>query len=313
VDLSPEFLKKFHPAGAQPYGKTSYNNGSKILIKVFEIKRDENFSYSLPEKKYFISRYKKCFELIRGVREKKAKKLLANDVKTLEDLSNDKKYKTFVDNLFKSLDSGFNEIKKVFGKRFSSSHEMAFLLLSFFDKNDLLFLDIETKSLFYETQIITIGCGYFENDDFKTIHLTALNEEGEREILNEFGKLLKNKKAFVTFNGTVFDVPFIDGRMSYYSMKSNVSDYHNFDLYFFARRAFKSQQSSFTLKEIENKILGKKRGNDISGEDVMYYYERYLNTGNVIFLKPIINHNRDDVVSLSLLLNKLISLWGGRP
>ena len=142
MDLNPDFLKKFHSTVSQSYGKTSYNNGGRILMNEFKIKQDENFSYSLPEKSYFISRYKKCFELINGVREKRTKKFLDNDVKTLEDLSNDKKYKTFVDNLFKSLDSGFDEVKKVFGKRFSLSHEMAFLLLSFFDKKDLLFIGL---------------------------------------------------------------------------------------------------------------------------------------------------------------------------
>lgn len=318
MDLSPDFLKKFYPKDNQnpqtkitnsTYGKTTNKSGGKVLINEFNIEQNENLLYSLPETSYFNSCYKKCFELIHGVREKKAKKFNDRNIRTLEDLSKDKKYRDFIENLFKILDNGFNEIKKFFGKRFSSSHKMTFLLLSFFDKNDLLFLDIETKSLFFETQIITIGCGFFENGNFKTIHLTALNEEGEYEILNEFNKLLKDKKALVTFNGKSFDVPFIDLRMSYYNIKSNITDYHNFDLYFFAKKAFKSHQDSFALKEIDKKILNRQRKNDINGEDVNYYYNRYLNTRNINFLKPIINHNRDDIISLALLLNKLISVW----
>ncbi len=318
MDLNPYFLKKFHPEdphkenikkNINPYGKILNKNGSKILINEFVTEQNEALSYSLPQKDYFISCYKKCFELIYGIRDKKTKKFHEQNIQTLEDLSKEKKYKNFVDDLFKILDSGFIEIKKIFGKRFSSSHKMAFLLLSFFNKNDLLFLDIETKSLYFETQIITIGCGYFENNCFKTIHFTALNEEGEYDILQNFNSILKNRKALVTFNGKSFDVPFIELRMSYYNIDNNISDYHNFDLYFFTKKAFKSHQDSFSLKEIDKKILNKHRSNDINGEDVNYYYNRYLNTKNINFLKPVINHNREDIVSLALLLNKLISVW----
>lgn len=318
MDLNPYFLKKFQPAGhktenknisVQPYGKISCNNESKILTNEFSIESDETILCSLPEKNYFISCYKRCFELIHGIRKKKAKKFCDYNIKTLNDLSKDKKYRDFVENLFKILDSGFLEIKKILGKRFPSSHKMFFLLLSFFDKKDLLFLDIETKNLYFETQIITIGCGYFQDNYFKTLHWTALNEDGEYDILKNFSKLLENKKALVTFNGKIFDVPFIERRMSYYNIENNINDYHNFDLYFFAKKAFKSHQSSFALKEIDNKILNRQRKNDINGEEVNYYYNKYLNTKNINFLKPIINHNRDDIISLTLLLNKLISAW----
>jgi len=308
--LNPEFLKKFTKQdNISSYGKTIKKNDCKILINEFLLGLDENLSYSLPQKEYFDSNYKKCFELIHGIRNKKTQKFINKNIKNLEDLSNDEKYKNFVNNLFNALDAGFYEIKKIFNSRFTSSNRMLFLLLSFFNKQDLLFLDIETKSLFIETQIITIGCGYFENNFFKTIHLTALNEEGEYEILEQFNKLLTNKKALVTFNGKSFDVNFIDARMSYYNIENNIFDYHNFDLYYFSRNAFKGKQEYFNLKEIDKKILNKNRGNDINGDDVCYYYNRFLNTKNINFLKPIINHNKEDIISLALLLNKLISVW----
>jgi len=321
MDINPDFLKKFQPAGnqkeniknnARPYGKIINNNGSKILINEFIAEQTEALSYSLPQKDYFVSCYRRCFELIRGVRDKKTKKFYGQNIKTLEDLSKDKRYKNFVDKLFKILDDGFHEIKNIFSKRFPSSHKMVFLLLSFFKKEDLLFLDIETKSLDFETQIITIGSGYFANGYFKTMHWTALNEEGEYDILENFNKLLKDKKALVTYNGRRFDVPFIDLRMSYYNIDNNISDCHNFDLYFFAKKAFKSHQDSFALKEIDKKILNRHRSNDINGVDVNYYYYRYLTTKNINFLKPIINHNKEDIISLAQLLNKLITDWTGQ-
>ncbi|MCX8093950.1 MAG: ribonuclease H-like domain-containing protein [Candidatus Goldbacteria bacterium] len=314
MDFDSDFLKKFHnPENKKNHTEQNKKNidtdKNKMLINEFNIDLGEHLLHPLPDKDYFISCYKKCFELIYGVREKKAKKFNEQNIKSLEDLSNDIKYSGFVKNLFKILDDGFHEIKKIFGRRFSSSHKMAFLLLSFFKKEDLLFLDIETMTLFPETQIITIGCGFFQNNNFKTIHLTALNEEGEYEILNEFKKLLETKKAFVTFNGKSFDVPFIDMRMSYYNIENNLNIYHNFDLLFFTKKAFKGLQKSFTLKEIDKNILKKYRKNDISGDDVFYYYNKYKITKNMNFLKPIINHNKEDILSIALLLHKLISVW----
>ena len=226
------------------------------------------------------------------------------------DLMNSK-FKDEAKRILSCLENGVEDIKLALSSRFSSSHKLFFLLLSYFAPEELLFVDIETKSLNFETSIIQIGAGYFTNGKFKVLQFTAMEDAAEYELLEEFKKLLPGKKAFVTFNGRGFDIPFIDGRMGYYGSypETDIIEMHNFDLLHFSRCAFKGAYESFRLKEIEKNILKKQRTNDIEGAEAEIYYSRYLQTKNFKYLEPIIYHNYEDIVSLAVLLNRLIREW----
>jgi uncharacterized protein len=316
MDFNPDILAKFKKTGdikpaasaAGLPGKIVNNDGAKLLVSTG---KTAGISLTMPGISEFAAGYESCLELIYGVREKKTQKFAECGIKNLHDARKHEDYGKEAGRILEALDKGFESVRMVLNYRFSSSHRMFFMLLSYFKKEDLLFVDIETRSLNVETSIITIGAGYFEDGAFRVDQFTALNEAGEYEALQEFKKLLKGKKAFVTFNGKAFDIPYIDNRLAYYgdTASSLTDDFHNFDLLHFSRCAFKGMYESYRLKEIEARILNKYRKDDIDGSEVDYYYSRYLQTHNANFINPIIFHNRIDVVSMAELTAKLVEAW----
>jgi len=315
MDFNPDILARFKKTGdikpaadaAKLPGKIVHKDGAKLLVST----DSSPLSLSLPSVSEFASGYESCLELIYGVREKKTQKFAECGIKNLHDARKHEDYGKEAGRILDALDKGFDSVRTVLYDRFSSSHRMFFMLLSYFKKEDLLFVDIETRSLNVETSIITIGAGYFEDGSFRVDQFTALNEAGEYEALQEFKKLLSGKKAFVTFNGRAFDIPYIDNRLAYYGDASVclADDFHNFDLLHFSRCAFKGMYESYRLKEIEAHILKKFRKDDIDGSEVDFYYTRYLETHNANFINPIIFHNNIDIVSLAELTAKLTQVW----
>ncbi len=314
--LDPKFLDRFKNTAQEPAKKNTKGmapgviirrNGTKFLLteKSFSITPD------IPGRDIFNTHFSKCLDLMYGVREKKSLKLAGGGIKTLHDASVSGPNKDEAKKILACLENGINEVRLTLSSRFSSSHKLFFLLLSYFTPEELLFVDIETKSLNFETSIIQIGAGYFTGGKFKVSQFTAMEDAAEYELLEEFKKLLPGKKAFVTFNGRSFDIPFIDGRMGYYGSypETDIMETHNFDLLHFSRCAFKGSYESFRLKEIEKNILKKQRKEDIEGAEAEIYYSRYLETKNFRYLEPIIYHNYEDITSLAVLLNRLISEW----
>lgn len=315
MDFNPDIIGKFRKTGEIKLaaaatglpGKIIHKDGAKLLLSTDKTP----MSLSLPSVSEFAAGYSNCLELIYGVREKKTLKFAECGIKNLHDAKKHEDYGKEAGRILEALDSGFEEIRSVLNDRFSSSHRMFFMLLSYFKKEELLFVDIETRSLNVETAIIMIGAGYFEDGAYRVDQFTALNESGEYEVLQEFKKLLKGKKAFVTFNGKAFDIPYIDNRLAYYgdTSCSLSEDYHNFDLLHFSRCAFKGKYESYRLKEMEAQLLKKFRKDDIDGSEVDYYYSRYLQTHNANFINPIIYHNKIDIESLAELTSKLVETW----
>ena len=60
---------------------------------------------------------------------------------------------------------------------------------------------------------------------------------------------------------------------------------------------------------LEARILGITRDEDLPGALVPEWYCRYMETKNPGPLVPIVEHNRQDVISLAFLLERLVSEW----
>ena len=79
----------------------------------------------------------------------------------------------------------------------------------------------------------------------------------------------------------------------------------------FSRRHWKDKFPSMRLAALEKEILGVYRTDDVPGQMVPEFYETYLRTGNCGPLVPVVEHNRQDVVSLARLFFHLMGdLYG---
>ncbi len=119
---------------------------------------------------------------------------------------------------------------------------------------------------------------------------------------------LSGRRAFVTYNGRTFDIPYIRERLAYYGIRANLEGPH-FDVLHFSRRAWRDCVPDCKLTTLERCFLGIEREDDVPSAMVPEFYESYMRTGNPGPLVPIVEHNRRDLLTLASLFSKLHEEW----
>ncbi|MDQ6747860.1 MAG: ribonuclease H-like domain-containing protein [Candidatus Dormibacteraeota bacterium] len=114
-------------------------------------------------------------------------------------------------------------------------------------------------------------------------------------------------EALVSYNGRSFDVPVVEGRLLLSRRKADCLHRPHLDLLHPARRLYKARLGACNLQNVEAMVLGQDRGDDIPGYLIPEMYFSYLRDRDAHPLLPVIAHNRQDVVSLSLLLDRLMT------
>ena len=153
-----------------------------------------------------------------------------------------------------------------------------------FFKEDCVFLDIETTGLDSKNNDITV-IGLFDGINTKTMI---------KNINLDYKKLkeeLQRYKLIVTFNGSSFDVPFINK-----TYPGLLPDIPNFDVKSITHRL----NLKGGLKKIERK-LGIRRNKIIEkfyGGDVLTLWKMYRSTNDEYYLNLLIEYNDDDIINL---------------
>ena len=112
--------------------------------------------------------------------------------------------------------------------------------------------------------------------------------------------------ALVSYNGKTFDVPILEGRLLMSRRSPDCLRRPHLDLLHPSRRLFKARLGACNLQNIETMVLGRDRGDDIPGFLIPEMYFSYLRHRDPSVLREVLAHNRQDVVSLSLLLDHLV-------
>ncbi len=247
-------------------------------------------------------------KLIREIRRSTERMLKSQGYRTIDKLLNHPHYCLYArDFLEVYYRRNTYELQRIVERRFSKSHPLSLFLSGFHEKTDFLFFDIETMGLSTFNPVILIGVARFENGALSVKQFLARDIDEEKSILFEFMKMITDKSAFVTFNGKKFDVPFIAERLRYHGLCYDLRR-ANFDLLLFSRRVWRGKLPNCRLLTIEKHVLGINREEDVDSYLVPYFYREYLRHKNPGPLVPLIEHNRQDVLSLSLLFSKLIEL-----
>jgi uncharacterized protein YprB with RNaseH-like and TPR domain len=251
--------------------------------------------------------------MVRGIGPATRKKLNARGFGTIVDLLNHPRYRSGAEDVLSCLTAGDTaEIMDLIGGRHSKSHASILGTTGMHDPEDFVFFDIETLGLF-SRPIILLGIGVIENGHLH-VHQYLLRdiEEEQAALLATVDHLTGEHPALVTFNGKSFDLPYLADRLAYYGLGSPSAIPH-YDMLHFSRRRWKGELPSLRLTALEKEILGISRNGDIPGAMVPEFYETYQRSGNCGPLVPIIDHNRQDVVSLALLFFHLVGESCGRP
>lgn len=248
--------------------------------------------------------------LVRGIRERTGSKLAEDGFASLSDLANHPRFGPESRRITTLIESGrTDELAEIVGSRLSRSDPSMLGLSGLHPDSDFLFLDIETMGLFAGQPVVVAGTAVLSGENEVRVDQYVVRDfPDELALVHEVNRAISSHPVLVTYNGKTFDIPFLTGRAAYYGLRLSPPAVH-FDLLHFCRRAWKGELESCSLSSIEQSILGSGREIDLPGEFVPEFYYEYLRTGNAGFLKPIVDHNRQDVASLVNIFSALVELW----
>ena len=247
-------------------------------------------------------------KLLYGVGEATEKALKREGYGTIEELARHPRFGRAAKEFLKVMDRGdTSKLIAWIGRWFQKSHPLAFLASGFHRDDDFIILDIETLGLFLRP-IILLGVARLEGKNLTISQYLIRDVEEEPAALAGLLSHLDGVRAFITFNGRAFDIPYIRDRLAYYRMPGDIERAH-FDILHFSRRAWRGQFSDCRLTTLERNLFGVERTDDVPSSLVPEFYETYMRTGNAGPLIPIVEHNRMDLVTLTNLFSRLHEEW----
>lgn len=290
------------PFNEQFPGKDIVNDGGTC----FSLEYREDFTTPAFDLDRFRTDLLEDLTLVNGIGQVIQRKLNSRGYYSIPDLLKHPRLRTRAYQVFECISGGdTTAVMDLIGNRHSKSHVKMLGVAGLHDPEDYVFLDIETLGLF-SRPIILFGIGVIDNGQL-VIYQYLLRDIAEEQaaLIATVEHLSIDRPALVTFNGKSFDLPYITDRLAYYGIESPARVPH-FDVLHFSRRRWKDQFPSLRLSALEREILGVRRSDDIPGQMVPEFYETYLRSGNVGPLVPVVEHNRQDVISLALLFFHLL-------
>jgi len=238
--------------------------------------------------KNYLNFLKSTFFHLKKFNKEKEEQLWNGGVTTIEELE-----KTYSENLlFEDINNKYiesiraieNKNIKYFKKKITPD-EYYRIAYSFY--NDVIFLDIETTGLSREYCYITM-IGWIYRGKYK--YFIKGND------ISELKSDLESAKIIITFNGAIFDLPFI--KHEYPGL--NIPLLH-IDLRFFAKR----YNYTGGQKNIEEILKFRRKNKSINGKEAVVLWYKYLKN-DTNSLKLLIQYNYYDVLGMTYILDNIL-------
>ncbi len=168
-----------------------------------------------------------------------------------------------------------------------------------------LFLDTETTGLGSGGAGVIaflVGLAWFDDNERLVLEQLFLRSPAEEAAqLEVVTERLAKASVLVTFNGKSFDWPLLANRFVMNRLPVPEPALH-LDLLHIARRLHKPRLNRVNLRSLETEVLALDRGPDIDGAEMGPRYAHYLRTHDEDVLRPVIDHNAVDVLSMVALV-----------
>ncbi len=176
---------------------------------------------------------------------------------------------------------------------------------------ECLFFDTETTGLAggSGTYIFLCGFGYFESDKFVVQQILLPDYENESAFLQEIVRIFSQNKAIISFNGKSYDLSLLRARLVLNKMKFDFDNFVHIDLLYASRRLWRNKIQECRLGNIEQKILGFARNNDVPGSKVPKLFFDFLKTGDAQLLLPVLKHNVIDILSMVSIVSRMHEIY----
>lgn len=284
------------------------NSKSNNFGSYYEMDYEESFPITPIETKKAVRCIVQNLRLVYGIGPITETKLRNDGYKTLYDLSKHPAYGEEAQGVLSLIEIGTHKEKLSYLQgRLSRSHPNVLHLTSCSPPNNYVFLDIETLGLSCRP-LILIGVAKLCDDKIKVRQYFVRSIPEEKPAIQAFIDELAHDSILFSYNGDSFDIPYIQERLNYYQMPSQIT-HPDYDILLFSRRKWKGSLPNCKLQTIEKSIIGLSRGEDVPGALVPEFYEEYLRTSNIGPILPIIQHNRQDIITLARIYYYLITEW----
>jgi uncharacterized protein YprB with RNaseH-like and TPR domain len=175
--------------------------------------------------------------------------------------------------------------------------------------SDILFLDTETTGLSggTGTYVFLIGVAHIADGELILRQHLLRDIGAESQFVEHLKAELEPFRACASYNGKTFDIPLLRTRFVMALRSELTVDESHLDLLHPARRLWKDRFGSTTLRQLEESVLDDARIPDIAGFLIPDAYFHYLRTRDEKVIRPVLEHNARDVISLVRIADRVAS------
>lgn len=130
----------------------------------------------------------------------------------------------------------------------------------------------------------------------------------ESAMLDLFRTWLTPRTVLSSYNGRCYDAPLLKTRYRLARRGDPIAALDHVDLLFPTRRRYRGTWENCKLSTIERQLLRVVREDDLPGSEAPAAWLSYLRGGSARNLRRVAEHNHQDVVTLSLLMQRLVAL-----
>lgn len=182
------------------------------------------------------------------------------------------------------------------------------------------FVDTETSGLSggTGTWVFLFGAAWLRGDRLMVEQFLLTRLDAEPMLLERIGTALAEATLLVTYNGKSFDVPLLGTRCrlaagtdppEVRSLAARIESLDHLDLLHPVRRAFARRWPDCRLGTVEARLLDFHRAADLPGSEAPAVWLDWLRRGDAARLPDVIEHNRNDLLSLTALIPALASVY----
>lgn len=183
------------------------------------------------------------------------------------------------------------------------SLESAYPLEQLGEKEDILFLDIETTGFAARSSsLYLIGCVYYRRDRFYLIQWFAEHPSEERMVLEAFFAFSATFRHLVHFNGNHFDIPYMEQKCAQYELPFGFDRFEGIDLYVRITPLKHFLKLPNCKQKTIEAYLGIVREDTLSGGDLISVYHNYVKLPSAEAYEALLLHNAEDIQGLVRLL-----------
>jgi uncharacterized protein YprB with RNaseH-like and TPR domain len=170
-----------------------------------------------------------------------------------------------------------------------------------------VYLDTETTGLSSGsgTLAFLVGFAIVEADAITLDQFLLTRFTAEAALLAAIGAGLSPQDRLVSYNGKSYDLPLLQTRFRMQGMISPLDGLPHLDLLHPVRRLFGARWPDCRLTSLEQHLLGFTRKDDLPGSEAPAAWFSYIRGGHAGMLIKVVDHNRQDIISLAVAHNAL--------